>query len=93
MSSIRDEQDEIRNIARELTSMNVGLDIHYNDCGYSATGVTAFRVTNGESEMLWQENVCEWAHDEAYLPKLRWLRNELEQMFAAAVAEKEKVAA
>lgn len=87
MSTIRDEQDAIRNLARDLTDMKSGLDVHYNDCGSAATGIAAFQVVGGESETLFIENLHDWDMEEAYLPRLRLLRHKLEEMHKEALAE------
>lgn len=62
----------------------------YCNSGPGHVSVTVFHE-NGQID--WQQNLYDWSHDEAYLPKLRWLRNELEQMLEVARAEKQREAA
>lgn len=93
MSTIRDEQDAIRNLARDITDANCGLDVHYNDCGSAAVGIAAFRMVDGETQTLWIEHLHDWDLEEAYLPKLRLLRHKLEELQKEALGEREKVAA
>lgn len=87
--STKTEALAIAELAIDLTNANPKQAVHCCVSGGSVS-VTVFNELN---DVAWQENLYDWSHDEAYLPKLRWLRNELEQMLEAAVAEKEKVAA
>ena len=95
MSTIRDEQDAIHNMARDLTNMNVGLDVHYNDCGDAVTGVAVFEVreTEPSNRMLWMHTVYDYEYGKAYLPQLRMLRHRLEELYREALAQREEKAA
>lgn len=93
MSTINHEQDAIRTLAKDLTNMNIGLDVHYNECGTSATGVAAFEVIDGKSHTLFIEQMYDWSDEYAYLPKLRMMRHRLEEMHAEALAERQERAA
>lgn len=58
--------------------------------GFGTVSVTVF---DDKGEVDWQQNLYEWSHDEAYLPKLRFVRNELEELYREALAQREQVAA
>ena len=95
MSTIRDEQDAIRNLARDITNLSAGLDIHYNDCGDAVTGVSVFKVNPIEvsNDLLWMHTVYDWEQDKAHLPQLRMLRHRLEELYQEALAERRELVA
>lgn len=75
----------IAELAIDLSTLRPDRSIHCS-VGAGAVSVTAFK---NSAEIDWQENLYEWSHDDAYLPKLRFLRHELERMKVEALEERE----
>lgn len=86
----RQEIMRITELSMDITDLNAGKTIHCCQIGSDALNVTVF----GESiDPEWQMNLYGWSHDEAFLPKLRFLRNELETMYQEALGERRGEAA
>lgn len=80
----------ITELAIDITDLNAGMTVHPTPVGSIAIDVTVF---NDSSEIVWSQHAHDWRHDEAFMPKLRFIRHELEQMHKEALAQREKVAA
>lgn len=74
--SSKQEALAIAELAIELTYANPDRAVHCCVSG-GAVNVTVF---NERNDVAWQENVYDWSNNEAYLPKLRFVRHQLEQM-------------
>lgn len=86
----KDEIIAITKLAFEISELRPERAVH--SCSIGAVGIS-LTVFNEDNDVAWQENIYEATQDEAYLPKLRFLRQVLEQMKKDALAEREKVAA
>ena len=75
----------ITELCVDITDLNAGFTIHPAPVGSVAIDVSVF---NDNSEIVWTQHAHNWRHDEAYLPKLRFIRGELEQMHKEALAQR-----
>ena len=77
----------ITELCMDITDL--GQCIHCCATGSTAISITAFRDDN---EIDWQQNIYEWSIDEAFLPKLRFVRNELEKIYQEALIKRQEAA-
>lgn len=55
-----------------------------------AVDLTAF---DKDSNVLWSLSAHEWKRDQAFMPKLRFIRNELERVLGEALGERREAVA
>lgn len=80
----------ITELAIDITDLNTGTRVHLTPVGSGELTITVF---DAQSEIEWNETVYDWSRDEAFLPKLRFLRYRLEEMHKEALAERQEMVA
>ena len=89
MSTAKQEALAIAELAWDMTTETPDRAVHCCVSG-GAVNVTVFTPDN---DIAWQENLYDWSCDEAFLPKLRLIRQRLEDIRAEALAERQERAA
>ena len=89
MTTAKQEALAIAELAWDMTAENPDRAVHCCVSG-GAVNVTVFTPDN---DIAWQENLYDWSHDEAFLPKLRLIRHRLEELHKEALAERQELVA
>ena len=89
MTTAKQEALAIAELAWDMTNETPDRAVH---CSVSG-GVVSVTVFLPNNEIDWQENLYDWSCDEAFLPKLRLIRQRLEDIRTEALAERQERAA